>query len=311
MTVLMICLVVLIVVLLGFVTYTALRDKAIRTRSPARGYFTKVSGGTIHWTVKGDGPAVVLVHGLAGNLHNFSDLEAALATKYRVYCVDRPGSGHSKRAVKTAPNFSAQAAMIAEWMATENIDNAIFVGHSMGGGISLNLALNFPEKVQGLALICPLTATLDIKPTQFFTWYLRSKTLRIAFAKCFSPLIQRRIGRRQVNAIFKPEKPPSGFAHRYGGALSMLSSAFLAASHDLSGAQQSLREQIPCYSKIQCPINVLFGEGDRILPFRPHTEVIANAIPHAKITVMPQRGHMLPITAIEACVAIIDDCTFR
>ncbi|MDM7859409.1 alpha/beta fold hydrolase [Alteromonas sp. ASW11-36] len=310
MTVLIILIATVVLALLGFVTCTALRDNAIRARFPAQGQFTQVSGGTIHWTVKGEGQAVVLVHGLAGNLHNFSDLEDALAKKYKVFCLDRPGSGHSKRFGKTDPSFTEQANMIAQWMAMEAIDRAIFVGHSMGGGISLNLAIHAPERVQGLALICPLTAPLDIQSTQFTSWYLRSKALRIAVSKGFSPLIQRRIGRRQVNAIFKPETPSADFAHRYGGALSMLSSAFLAASHDLSGAQQSLLEQIPRYREIKCPVSVLFGEGDRILPYRPHTEVIADAIPHARITVMPDRGHMLPVTAVDACVAMIDDCTF-
>ena len=148
MTVLISFLLVIVLALLGFVTYTALRDKAIRTRFPAQGHFTQVSGGIIHWTVKGEGQAVVLVHGLAGNLHNFSDLEEALAKKYRVYCLDRPGSGHSKRLGKTDPSFTEQANMIAQWMAIEGIDNAIFVGHSMGGGISLNLAIHAPERVK-------------------------------------------------------------------------------------------------------------------------------------------------------------------
>lgn len=295
-------------VMLLFGLYTMLRDRAIRTKFPAQGEFTQVSGGTLHWTVRGEGQAVVLVHGLAGNLHNFSDLEEALAKKYKVYCLDRPGSGHSKRSLHTAPNFTQQSAMIAEWMTKQNIENAIFVGHSMGGGISLNLAINAPEKVKGLALICPLSAPLNIQATHFSTWFLRSKMLRLIISKAFSPMIHRKIGRRQVNAIFKPEKPSADFAYRYGGALSMLSSAFFAATNDLAGAQHSIEAQIPHYSAIKCPVNVLFGEGDRILPYQPHTEVIATSVPHANITVMPNRGHMLPVTAVGECVQAIDDC---
>lgn len=306
MTALMILLAVGIMALGGFVVYTILRDKAIRSRYPAHGHFTKVTGGKIHWTVTGNGQPLVLVHGLAGNLHNFSDLVDKLAADYQVYCLDRPGSGYSTRSLNTDPSFNQQAKMIAEWMTLIGIESAVFVGHSMGGGISLNLAIHMPEKVQGLALICPLTAPLTFTSTPLIRWYLRSKSLRIVVSKCFSPVIQQRISRRQVSAIFKPETPNPDFDQRHGGALSMLSSAFLAAGDDLSGAQQSLQAQIPQYGAIKCPVSLLFGADDRILPYRAHTEIIAHALPHASITVMPERGHMLPITAVEACADAID-----
>ena len=295
-----------VLILSAFVIYTAQRDREIKARFPATGKMTPLPGGIIHWTAQGSGPNVVLVHGLAGNKHNFSDLEKSLSKHFTVYSLDRPGSGHSHRHFSTDPSFSSQANMIASWMEAENINSAIFVGHSMGGAISLNLAINWPEKVDALALICPLTAPLSIKPSRIVQWYLRSRSLRFAIAKSFSPIIQRKIGRKQVNAIFKPEPPSAEFAYRYGGALSMLSSAFLAASNDLSHAQRSLHEQIARYSEIICPVTVLFGEGDRILPYQPHTDMIKHSIPHAQIEVMENRGHMLPVTAVEACVNVIE-----
>ena len=296
---------IILVVLAGFYVYTYKLDRSILSAFPARGKFTSVPGGTIHWTVQGNGPAVVLVHGLAGNMHNFAALEKQLSERFRVYCLDRPGSGHSKRTYGTDPSFTSQAKMISAWMDAENLPSAIFVGHSMGGAISLNLAIHAPDKVDGLALICPLTAPLTIKPSRLTKVYLKSPALRLAVAKGFSPVIHSQIGRKQVNAIFKPETPSADFANRYGGALSMLSKAFNAASGDLSNAQQSLHEQIKRYPEIKCPVTVLFGQEDRILPCKVHTEMIKATIPHANITVMEKRGHMLPITAVEACADVI------
>ncbi|WP_100657336.1 alpha/beta fold hydrolase [Alteromonas flava] len=286
-------------------------DKSLRATFPRSGKVTPVTGGSIHWTVSGHGTTVILVHGLAGNLHNFRSLEKALAEKYQVYCLDRPGSGHSGRKYRTDPSFTNQTRMIAEWMQKEGIEPAIFVGHSMGGAISLNLAINAPEKVKGLALICPLTAPLNIRPSRAAQFYFRSRLLRYIVAKVFSPLIHKKIGQRQVSVIFKPEKPPSNFAREHGGALAMLSDAFLAASGDLSNAQKSLREQVKQYKQIECPVSVLYGQDDRVLNCQEHTSMIEKTVPHAFTKVLPNKGHMLPITAVQECCDIIDEVLER
>ncbi|MEW9799251.1 alpha/beta fold hydrolase [Alteromonas sp. CYL-A6] len=291
----------------GAVLITRYRDSALARAFPAQGQITAVPGGTIHWTVNGSGPAVVLVHGLAGNMHNFYALEKALTEHYTVYCLDRPGSGSAHRPLSTDPGFDNQARMLLAWMDSIQLDSALFVGHSMGGAISLNLAMQAPERVRGLALIAPLTAPLPLKPTALARWYFRSPTLRYAVAKAVSPLIQKKMGRKQVDIIFKPEPPVPDFGYRYGGALSMRSGAFLAASGDLAAAQKSLYQQIKHYHSITCPVGVLYGDGDKVLSCRHHVEQMKKSLPDAHYVVLKDRGHMLPITAVTECVELINE----
>lgn len=305
MTILIFVLSTVLVATLILFGLTRYQDKALMNRFPPVGHFTQVSGGNIHWTVSGSGPSLVLVHGLAGNIHNFRALETQLAKSFTVYCLDRPGSGHSHRAFATSPDFSNQAKMLLEWMDKEAISDAIFVGHSMGGAISLNLALQASSRVRGLALISPLVAPLNIKPSKSMKFVMRSRLLRLLIAKTLAFVFNKRHGRRQVNAIFKPEPVNAEFGTEFGGALALYSRAFLAASGDLSVAQMNLREQIKHYHEIKCPVSVLYGDGDRILSCEHQTTAMQQALKSVDIRVLPKRGHMLPITAVEECLEMI------
>ena len=67
---------------------------------PQAGQILPVTGGAIHYTDVGprDGQPLVLIHGLAGSMHNFTyALNGQLSSEYRVITIDRPGSGYSTR----------------------------------------------------------------------------------------------------------------------------------------------------------------------------------------------------------------------
>ena len=65
-----------------------------KNKLPATGKFTEVNGGTIHWTSKGDGEPIVLIHGLGGNHHNFSYMLSELVKNIELLALiglDQPG----------------------------------------------------------------------------------------------------------------------------------------------------------------------------------------------------------------------------
>lgn len=275
---------------------TRVKDNTLLDRFPPTGTVTPVAGGSIHWSKSGSGPAVVLIHGLAGNKHNFAALEKALALNYTVYSLDRPGSGHSRRNASTDASFSYQAAMILEWMDKIAIESAIVVGHSMGGAIALNLAIQQPSRAIALGLICPLTAPLKIKPTLITKLFFRSNWLRRLFSKILLPFVAKRLSARQLPTLFYPEPVNPDFARTYGGAFTLHSEAFLAATDDLAGAQRSLFQQIQRYPDIQCPVGVIYGKEDRILSAKLHTNTITQSIAHAQTLMLDGCGHMIPVT---------------
>ena len=111
---------------------------------------TKVGPLTVHFEVAGEGPAVVLIHGLSGSGRWWTYNVPTLAQRYRVYNVDLIGFGRSRgqRLV-----LRDAASWLTEWLHVAGIERAHLVGHSMGGYIATGVAATAPELVRRLVLV--------------------------------------------------------------------------------------------------------------------------------------------------------------
>jgi pimeloyl-ACP methyl ester carboxylesterase len=110
----------------------------------------KVGPLTVHYEVTGEGPAVVLIHGLSGSGRWWAYNVPALAQRYRVYNVDLIGFGRSRgqRLV-----LWEAAGWLTKWLHVAGIAQAHLVGHSMGGYIATEVAATAPEAVRRLVLV--------------------------------------------------------------------------------------------------------------------------------------------------------------
>jgi len=106
---------------------------------------------------QGDGPPVVLLHGLFGAAKNLGVLARALAATHRVISMDMRNHGDSPH--DAVMNYSSMAADVAETMDSLGMGTAAVVGHSMGGKTAMVLALTEPARVAKLAVldIAPMT----------------------------------------------------------------------------------------------------------------------------------------------------------
>lgn len=107
----------------------------------------------------GEGPDVMLLHGLGGTKSSFFDTAAALSRNgYRVHAIDFPGFGGSSKPA-TAP-YSARwfAETVIGTMDRLEIDRAHLVGNSMGGRVALEVGMRAPDRVKCLGLLCPAVA---------------------------------------------------------------------------------------------------------------------------------------------------------
>jgi pimeloyl-ACP methyl ester carboxylesterase len=96
-------------------------------------------------TQAGDGPPVVLLHGLFGAARNFGAVQRALAPKFRVVALDMPNHGDSPHTPDMS--YPAQAAAVRETLLALGVQKAAVVGHSMGGKAAMAMALGWPEMV--------------------------------------------------------------------------------------------------------------------------------------------------------------------
>ena len=194
--------------MLGLVLFASFSNKKAAQYLPPAGQFAKLSQGTLHYLDEGQGPAVVLVHGLAGNFHNFTyGVSKPLSAQYRVIAVDRPGCGYSKRNPHADASLEAQADTLIELLDHLKIESAVFVGHSLGGAISLAAAQRHPSRIKALALIAPLTHQPESPAPVFKPLDIPSPVLRKLIGWTFAvPGTLFRMS-TSLKFIFGPERP--------------------------------------------------------------------------------------------------------
>src|SRR5690349_16900015 len=108
-------------------------------------------GTRLRYAVGGDGPPLVLVHGLGGTIENWRALAPPLAARHRVLVPDLPGHGRSAP-LPQARHLDALAEAVLGIADAEEIGPAVWVGHSLGGVVALRAAALRPDAVRGLVL---------------------------------------------------------------------------------------------------------------------------------------------------------------
>lgn len=272
---------------------------------PPRGKFIQISTGQLHYIEKGEGPPILMIHGLGAQLGNFdTGLADDLARDHRVIAVDRPGMGWSDRPDDADASPRAQAALMVEVIEALGLEKPLIVGHSLGGAIAMCLALDAPEKISGLALLAPLTMMpretappfvgLNL-PKPFKRWLI-SETLAIPASMKNADDV--------FYYIFGPDTVPRDYSIAGGGLLGLRPVSFRNTSRDFLASGRNLKWMIGNYETLAVPVQILFGRDDRILDPADHGEKLAAAHPHIKLH-LTDGGHMLPLTHIAESAAFI------
>ncbi|MGR3783792.1 MAG: alpha/beta fold hydrolase [Albimonas sp.] len=273
--------------------------------APRIGKTTRVPGGAIHWVESGEGPPIVLIHGLGGQFRHWTyGVAEKLAPGYRVISLDRPGAGYSERDSDDHAALSTQARMIADFLEAEGIEKPLVVGHSLGGAVTLTLALEHPDKLSGFALVAPLTHPVSKPPEAFAGLGVRSPLMRRALAWTVAVPMARKYAEATLAMVFAPEPAPDDFVTRGGGVLGLRPRAFVSTSADFVHST-GIAELSPRWEAIAVPGGVLYGDRDALLDYEEQGAALVSRLPHLDWTVLEGRGHMLPITAPEETAAFI------
>ena len=112
----------------------------------------ELHGHRVLYRIAGDGPPVVLIHGMVNSSKHWEKVALRLADRYDVIAPDLLGHGDSA-AVRGDYSLGAHACSIRDLLTTIGIDRATIVGHSLGGGIAMQFFYQFPQRVERLALI--------------------------------------------------------------------------------------------------------------------------------------------------------------
>ncbi len=112
----------------------------------------------LHHLHRGEGPPVLLLHGLFGSAANLGMVARGLAEQFSVYSLDLPNHGQSPR--REVMHYPAMAADVASFIEAMNLAPCRVLGHSMGGKVAMQLALERPDLVDRLVVA-------DIAPVQY------------------------------------------------------------------------------------------------------------------------------------------------
>jgi pimeloyl-ACP methyl ester carboxylesterase len=307
MSILLTLILILALIVAGLVAFTANTARKVEAAVPPCGQFVDIDGQRLHYTdTGGSGPAIVLIHGLGGSLWNYRyALVDRLSANFRVIAVDRPGSGYSTRPDDAPARLGAQADTLAKFIRGLGLKQPLLVGHSLGGALSLAIALNHPDCAGALALIAPLTHEQGDVPEVFKGLVVGSPVMRKIIAWTLAIPMSIRNSPKVLKIVFGPDAVPADFAIRGGGLLGLRPKSFYNTSTDLAAVNEDLPDMMKRYSGLTIPLGMLFAKEDLLLDYRRQAEAMKQKCPALDLVLLEQHGHMLPLTAPELTADLI------
>ncbi|MDP9095289.1 MAG: alpha/beta fold hydrolase [Pseudomonadota bacterium] len=226
-------------------------------------------------------PAVVMLHGFGSSLQTWDAWAADMERDHRVIRYDLPGFGLTGQDTGGYTDERGIAVLLA-LLDRLGVQRASVIGNSMGGRIAWRFAAAHPERMDRLVLISPdgfagpdrAYGTTEAVPLAMRTlpYVLPSFMLR--------PMLEA--------AYVKSGTLTDAVYDRYRDM--MLAPGVRRAIVDRM-AQQSLLDPVPLLRSIEAPTLLLWGEGDRMIPFGNSADYLA-ALPHGELTGLPGVGHV-------------------
>jgi pimeloyl-ACP methyl ester carboxylesterase len=267
--------------------------------SPLEERWVEHHGSRLRYFVGGDGPALVLVHGLGGAASNWCELVPLLAPRFRLLVPDLPGHGGSSP-LPSAPTLNPFADAVAAVAEREGFVPAAVVGHSLGGVVVLRLALRRPESVRALVL----AAAAGISSASRIRETVVSLVVLARPARLVAPhraLIARRRWLRYPVFGHWQVSDPAALSSR--AVLGFLEGPALHA--DIGDAGRALIRDDPRtdLGRLHCPTLVLWGARDHIVPLEDGIEYARRL--RAPLRVVPDCGHLVIGERPDACADAI------
>jgi pimeloyl-ACP methyl ester carboxylesterase len=248
-------------------------------------HFVAVDGMSVHYRDRGEGPAVLLLHGSNSSLHTWEDWAEQLTRSHRVVTVDLPGHG------LTGPDPDGRyatrdtVAFLDAFAEAIDLDRFALVGSSMGGRIAWAYTVLHPERVAGLVLVSAAGFPADGPPRLVY------RLARLpAVGAVMTRLTPRWLIAAQLrSAVADPDVLSDTDIDRYADLLRREGNRDAVRTRLLTDPDdEDLRGRL---GEIAVPTLVLWGERDTWVPV-DHADRFAAAIPDAQVILHPELGHL-------------------
>lgn len=277
---------------------------------PTTSNFRVVDGIRIHYQeqfIERSSEVVILLHGFCSSTYTWKDCFTPLVEAgYRVIAVDLKGFGFSEKPLDKRYNIKDQVNIIIRLMDSLAIKQAIFIGNSYGGAISMACALRHPERVKKLVLLAPAhnNAVLSKRLLKNIGWIINS-----GGGDLLAPLFlsSPNVLRYYMDKMFHNKSLMT--LERYNAYLRPLTTANCQMAAITTIRQWQLEWIAEEMGSIDFPTLIVWGEQDWALPVEWGVE-IHFAIRKSEFIVIPNCGH-LPQEELpqDTCKLILDFCS--
>ena len=250
--------------------------------------FVRVQGARMRCLVTGDGPCMLLLHGLLGTADAWGPATQRLAAGSTVYAPDALGIGGSDRVPHLDVSLTATAGRLIELMDSKGVAQTDIVGTSHGGSVALMLASLHPERVRSLVLHAPANPFSDVADPLI-------RFYRTALGRWFAgrlPTVPASVQALALGRMYgDASRIRSGSLERYiaslriPGTVSYLLRILDRWEMDMAALQAAL----PGVRRI--PTLLLWGDRDRAVSLRSG-ERLLEYFDHASLLVIPGAGHL-------------------
>jgi pimeloyl-ACP methyl ester carboxylesterase len=229
----------------------------------------------------------VLLHGQPGLRADWDPVVASLPASVSAFALDRPGHGSSPL---PGGGLEHNAAAVLDALDARDIERAVLVGHSYGGGVALQVAASAPDRVEALVLL----ASVGPDCLNVFDWLLAAPVagaLASRIAWQLTPPFARAV-LRVMSGKRHPNLQVWGHAHWENGALWR---TFLAEQKALVLEAQKFERLA---ASIRVPTLVVTDPRDQLVPFKT-AKALIRVLPDARLHLIGGAGHHLPLRVPE------------
>jgi pimeloyl-ACP methyl ester carboxylesterase len=246
----------------------------------------QIGGRDVLYYKAGQGEPLVVIHGGAGDATTWLDNMAVLAENYTVYAPDLPGYGGSQ-AMEGHYYVPELAQFIEDFTKQLGLEKFYLVGHSLGGGIALNFALLFPEKIRKLVLISSLCLGREVG---LWLRVLSIPGIIKALSSIFTAVMK---GVKWIAGQINPAR-----------IIMQLSPAAISVGGSISTYREQtliLEKRLP---EVKMPTLLVWGGRDPVVPVMQAYRA-CKVIPDCRIEVFKKRGHNVHREALQEFSAIL------
>jgi pimeloyl-ACP methyl ester carboxylesterase len=260
----------------------------------------------------GSGPAILFVHGLMSSRTTWAEQGRRLASDHRIVAPDLFGHGDSAKPLGDY-SLGAHAASLRDLLDALELDSVCVVGHSLGGGIAMQLAYLFPDRVDRLVLVSSGGLGRELNPLLRAATLPGSELVLPVLASGFVHDVGDTALRIWSRVGLPAVSPSSTEAWRSLASLAdgQTRRAFLATSRsviDAGGQTVAAHNRLAGLRSRE--VLLVWGERDRMIP-SSHIEAALAELPHSQVARLARSGHFPHLDEPDAFAAVLAEFVRR